>query len=341
MKHSILHSAIATAMAIGLAACSSGSDVAGIGGSGITSTGTITGFGSIYVNDVKFETSSSTFDVDDNPDSTENVLDLGMRVTVKGTLNADGVTGIANSVAYDDELEGPVSNVKNDGPDKKTITVLGVTVALNRDTTYFNIEHDEDSAVSGTLNFDDISQADTVNKMVEISGYVNSTGELVATRVELEDDTFNLNDTTVEIKGTITSVDATGFTLNILGTTGVIVDVDTSLPPEYEDLPVAGIAEDEVVEVEGKCPVDIDCAMINATRIEGESEGFDDDHDGDVEIEGFITRYDSDSDFDVNGLPVDASTADFNFTLEKDLFVEVEGTVIDNVLIATKVELED
>ncbi len=48
MKYSILYSSIIAATVIGLAACSSGgSDVAGIGGSGITSTGTITGFGSI------------------------------------------------------------------------------------------------------------------------------------------------------------------------------------------------------------------------------------------------------------------------------------------------------
>ena len=102
MKHSILHSAIAAAMAIGLAACSSGSDVAGIGGSGITSSGTITGFGSVYVNGVKFETSSSTFTIDDNP-GIEDLLAVGMRVTVKGTLNADGVSGTATSVSYDDD----------------------------------------------------------------------------------------------------------------------------------------------------------------------------------------------------------------------------------------------
>ncbi len=67
MKKSILYSAITAATAISIAACSSGTDVAGIGGSGVTSSGTITGFGSIFVNGVEFETSSSTFNVDDNP----------------------------------------------------------------------------------------------------------------------------------------------------------------------------------------------------------------------------------------------------------------------------------
>ena len=95
MKKSMLYSAIATAATIGISACSSGGrDVAGIGGSGYTSSGTITGFGSIYVNGVKFDTSSSTISIDDSP-GIEDDLAIGMRVTVNGTLNADGVNGTA------------------------------------------------------------------------------------------------------------------------------------------------------------------------------------------------------------------------------------------------------
>ena len=103
MNKSILHSAITAAMAISIAACSSGSDVAGIGGSGITptgitSSGTITGFGSIIVNGVKFETSTSTFSIDDSPSGSQDDLAVGMRVTVNGTVNSDGVNGTATSV---------------------------------------------------------------------------------------------------------------------------------------------------------------------------------------------------------------------------------------------------
>ncbi len=334
MKHSIFYSAITVATTISIAACSNGTDVAGIGGSGITSTGTITGFGSIYVNNIKFETNASTFDVDDNPDSTEDALALGMRVTVKGTLNEDGVTGTATSVTYDEELQGPVGSTPIDiDADNRTITVLGIEVALNSTTTEF----DESSSSPGGFSFDNIKQGDNV----EISGLFDSSGVLVATRVELKEKVFKLNKSIVELKGTITHTNGTDFfKLNLQGTTGVTIDVDASGEVHYDDLP-EGLADDTFVEVNGTCP-NLACTTVNATRIEGESEGFDDD-EGEVEIEGFITRYVDDSDFDVDGFPVDASDAEIesSLPLALDLRVEVEGTVIDNVLKATKVELED
>ena len=334
MIRSILYSALATVTAILIAACASGNDVAGIGGSGVTSTGPITGFGSIFVNGVEFETSSSTFDVDDNPDSTEDNLAIGMRVTVNGTLNADGVTGIATSVTYDDQLQGPVSNDPvMTGTDSKTFTVLGIEVVVNSTTTRF----DTDDSVAGSLNFNNIR----AGNIVEISGSYDSSGNLIATRVELKEQDFTDDSSIIEIRGTISGLVGTSFTLNLQGMSGASVDVETSGVSEYDDLPPGGLADGAFVEVKGTCPT-IDCPIVNATRIQGESEGFD--HDGEAEIEGFITRYVSDSDFDVDGLPVNASNAvkePASLVLTEDLRVEVKGTIVDNVLVATRVELED
>jgi hypothetical protein len=335
MKHSIFYSVITAAMAISIAACSPGTDVAGVGGSGITSTGTITGFGSIYVNDIEFFTSSSTFDIDDNPDLTEDDLAIGMRVTVKGTLNDDGITGNATSVTYDDELQGPigsVSDVEADGI-SRTITVLGIVVALNSTTTKF----DDRNSSPGGFSFDNIREGDNV----EISGLFDSAGVLIATRIELKDKVFKEDKSIVELKGTIANLIGSNFTLNLYGMTNVTVDVDASGKVHYDDLP-GGLAEGAFVEVKGTCP-DITCDTVTATRIEGESDGYDDD-ENEVDIEGFITRYESISDFDVDGLPVDASTARLepdSLVLDVDLRVEVEGTVVNNVLVASKVKLED
>ena len=83
MKKSILYSAIA----IAITACSSGGggDTAGIGGSGYTSSGTITGFSSIYVNGVKFDTSNSTISVDDSPEGGARfTLSLPLREDLEG-----------------------------------------------------------------------------------------------------------------------------------------------------------------------------------------------------------------------------------------------------------------
>ncbi|NNG13143.1 MAG: hypothetical protein HKM88_07835, partial [Halobacteria archaeon] len=82
----------------------------GIGGTGITAFGTITGFGSVFVNGIEFETSGSLFDVDDDDTAVEGDLGIGMVVTVIGDLNDDGGTGTADCIEYDDELEGPISS---------------------------------------------------------------------------------------------------------------------------------------------------------------------------------------------------------------------------------------
>ena len=334
MKKSILYSAIATAATIGISACSSsgGGDTAGIGGSGITSSGTITGFGSIFVNGVEFETSSSTFSVDDNPNGTEDDLAVGMRVTVNGTLNADGVSGTATSVTFDDQLQGPVSGMtENLDLTAKTFTVLGITVkASSVDTSY-------DVSGSNPANPPSYSYADLVNgNNVEISGFFNTAGELEATRIELKDVTFD-NSSVIELKGNINGLNPGAKTFNI---NGINVSATSAT---IEDLPNNELAENAFVEVKGKC-ADINCNPVNADRIEGESEGFD--NDGDFEVEGLVTEFTGlANNFKVGNFPVNASTtssfepASLQTSLANDIKVEVEGTVVNGVLNADEVKL--
>ena len=85
---------------------------------------------------------------------------------------------------------------------------------------------------------------------------------------------------------------------------------------------------------------DASCNPIRATKVEGESEGFDDD--GDFEVEGLITDFNGISDFKVAGLPVNASGARLEPTtlvLDDDIKVEAEGNVIGGVLNADVVKL--
>jgi len=333
MNKSILNSAIAAAMAIGLAACSSGgSDVAGIGGSGVTpsavkSSGTITGFGSVYVNGVKFDSSSSTISIDDNP-GVESDLAVGMRVTVSGTL-IDDSNGTATSISFNDDLEGPVSNIQPLPYDTtRTLTILGRQVVIDSTTTSFDIS----GTLPGPFDFDSIAD----NNHVEISGFLDSNGVMKATRVELKATNFNHNATIVEMKGTVENFNSPTF--NLANTTAVTIDVTSAVIDN--NLP-GGIVEGAFVEVKGTCSSGA-CSTINASKVES---GFDDFNDNDkVEVEGIITGLTDQNIFEVNGIPVDATNASeripasINLVLNKE--VEVEGTIVNGTLNATKVKDE-
>lgn len=128
--------AISMATALTLSACSS-SDTNTPNDTGFVSTGTITGFGSVYVNGVKFETDSATFDVD-GVSGTQDDLAIGMKVDVMGTINADGVTGTATSIDFDEELQGPVSDITVGDGQTRSFTVLGSTVIIDSNDTNFD-----------------------------------------------------------------------------------------------------------------------------------------------------------------------------------------------------------
>ena len=112
-RKTLTRTALAAGISLALAACGGGG---GSGGSSNpvstpptstppstpttqakTTGGKITGFGSVYVNGVRWDTSSTSYSVDDD----ESVLDdsalaVGMVVKVEGTINEDGQSGVAD-----------------------------------------------------------------------------------------------------------------------------------------------------------------------------------------------------------------------------------------------------
>ena len=163
---------LAIAAVIGLTACGGsgeGSDSTAsspvMSGSTIT-TGVITGFGSVFVNGVEFETDDSSFSLDDGDDGVENEdgLAVGMVVTVTGTVHADGMTGSAKHIEFDDELEGIVNTNSVGADDTGTMTVMGQTVIV-RTTTIF------ESDVAGIDSIDQVA----AGNVVEVSGFSSGT----------------------------------------------------------------------------------------------------------------------------------------------------------------------
>lgn len=316
MTHPIKLSVLASAIALGIAACGGGSssgDIAGIGGSGYTSTGTITGFGSVYVNGIKYKTDDTAFDVEGNTAATQGNLAIGMVVRVEGTVNADGVTGTATRIVFDDDLQGPVANLLTDAsnPDIKTFSLLGIPVQVDRRRTEF----DDDDGFS----FDTLAEGNTV----EVSGFFDANGILNATYIDREN---NLDE--VKIQGAITDLTETTFVIN--GQT-------VNYTPEQLDGDLQ-LTENLWVKVEGT--LDNNSVLI-ASEIELRDDDFNDDDD--IEIEGFISDFVSNGDFKVNGLRVDASNVALSsyITLGDNVWIEVEGTYVNGVLVADEIELRD
>jgi hypothetical protein len=75
-----------------------GSGASSSSGAGINSVGTISGFGSIYVNGVEFGTHGATYRVDEEDWFDESALAVGMKVRVNGTINDNGTTGTATRI---------------------------------------------------------------------------------------------------------------------------------------------------------------------------------------------------------------------------------------------------
>ena len=169
-RHTFRKLALVGAVGAVIAACGGGStDLAegGIGGTGI-STGTVTGFGSVWVNGVEFETTQATIQKEgmsyEGPGMDRKYLRIGMVVTVQGDIDADGMRGIATEIEYSSLLRGRVDQT----PANDNLVVLGQRVNVDTQTNY-----------GGNCNsLDQIRMGDKV----EVSGFYvhdNTTGDYI------------------------------------------------------------------------------------------------------------------------------------------------------------------
>lgn len=315
---------ITVVVTVMIAACSGGGDdVAGIGGSGYIATGSVSGFGSVYVNGIKFETDSAIFEVEDETSSQQS-LRLGMVVNVSGSINADGVSGVATGIRYGDQLEGPV--VASDGKTNifvnadattKLFSVLGTNVLVDEVETVFE---------GSNFSFDSLG----LNNVVEVSGYYDQNDVLRATYIERKSTTFDAT-TIVEIVGEISNLNSSLFNIR-----NVTVNASSA---NLSGLP-NGLENGRYVEVKGTYNVDTN--VIAAIEVEYEAIEYNDDQN--VSLEGYITRYVSKSDFDINGIKVNAAVAQFEpatLQLSLGLKVEAEGVFRDGVFVADEIEAEE
>jgi len=304
-----------------IAACGGDNEqVAGIDGRGnpapsaVVSKGTITGFGSVIVNGVTYDTNSATFSIDGSA-GTQSDLAVGDVIVLRGTINDDGTSPTAESVTFDDAVEGPISAID---PDTQSLTVLGQLVRVDADTSF------DDSISSASLD------GLNVTDIVEVSGFFLADGSISATRIEPKPAGGEL-----ELTGIAANVAGTTFEIN-----GLVVDFSSAM---LNNFPSGAPENGQRVEAKGDALGG--SGELLATRVEFKGGDLGDDGDR-AELEGFITRFVSATDFDVEGATVmtDAQTVFENGTsadLALNRKVEVEGNINPaGVLVATKVEIK-
>jgi len=293
---------------------------AGIGGTGITS-GEITGFGSVFVNGVEFSTTSSQFEVDGDTSALETDLKVGMVVKINGSIDANGLTGTADSIEYDDLIQGPVdaspTEVTGSGGSQKSFKTFGQEIIIDQASTSF----------IGTT-FDTLAMDD----LVEVSGFFAPDSSIHATFVELKG--ALAMGSQVELKGTVNTFDSSTLTLS-----GVFSGITINIASAVIDIP-GGLVNGLFVEVEGTYQ---GLTSIDATEIELEDNDFGESID-EISLQGIITQFTDISDFTIDNQPIDASGATISpagAEIVVGVNVEVEGSIVGGLLIADEVELRE
>jgi len=305
-----------------LVGCSSGEQTAGIEGSGIspgsppgvTSSGAVTALGSIFVNGVEYDLTGAAITIDGDP-ATEADLDVGSIVIVEGDLDEGGATGTATRVTAGIAVAGPIDAIDEGA---ETISVLGQIVQIDAFTI---IENSIAGSFAGGLQIGDD---------VTVTGFVNSAGVWSARRIAARS-----SDDPLRVTGQAANVDSSASRLSM---GGLVVD--------YAGATLIGF---DTRELSG-APVRVTGTGIDADgRLMASELTYRDPHlpgiNGDiVQLQGWVTRFASSADFDVDGHPV--RTMAYTVIegqegglgqVRLDAFVNVSGNLYGGVVLATEI----
>lgn len=294
-------------------ACSGGGGGSIGGGIGGTSSvlGAISGFGSVIVSGIEFDTDTATVIIDGSPAPVSD-LKLGMVATVRGTVAPGGKRGVAESVISDDLAQGPIERIDVAAG---TFTVLEQQVVSDASTVFDPVPLDRLA----------------VGDVVQLSGFLDAQGRIRATRVERRPVGVE-----IEVKGTIHDLDAAASTFRI---NALLVAFAGALVEGAPD----GLRDGLFVDVEGEGPpvggifTAIGVDVLDPTLMADPGDG--------LKVEGFVTEVVSDSEFVVNGqrVRIDAATrfengdaSDVALDTEVDVTGVAEG---GGALLASEVEL--
>lgn len=305
----LIHALILLSICAGLACSGGGNTLAsgGIGGTGVTSSGEITDFGSIWVNGIEFDTRQAEIYINNSSRGIgdqvvlEN-LDIGRLVCVKGRTD-DTLSGTADRVFYASTVTGPIDAIEIIDAYTAQLTVLGQAVIVDDRTRLKGVETDDFA----------------VGNLVDVSGLIDESGRIVVSFLEKTADAAQ-PDEVYHVSGPVSSLGTDTFSINNL-------TVDYSRA-EISGFSSPGIENGVFVSISGRLesgtPGVFVADTIQPYRLLGDLV------DGDnVEFTGYVFDQPSANRFHINGYLAEVSS-DTQF---------VGGTVSD-ILPGSKIKVE-
>ena len=280
------------------------------GAQSVATWGTITAFGSVYVNGVRYDVSRATLKKNDTTVA-QTGLAVGEVALVRGREDTQTGQGEADSVDVEDSVVGPITTITGN-----QLTVLGQTISVTANTSFG----------PGIADLTALKGGDSI----EVSGLPGMGGLIMATRIGRAESNEPL-----QVLGTVGTVSATTFMIN-----GLTVDFSTANVSGFK--PATG----DLVIARGTV-FDATAVKLTATALRLAETDRDEQAAGGLgEEEGLITSFTSAMEFQVAGAKV-TTTASTVFKggvatdLAVNVRVEVRGTLDANkVLMADVVEIE-
>jgi hypothetical protein len=275
-------------------------------------SGTITGFGSVIIDGVKYDDTQTSVSTDTNPaaPTAAALTDLKLGMRVEGKLK----NGVMTDLVMQASLVGPVAALDATAT---SFTLYGQTVKVS-------VTGATPTAFEGVQDFAGLMAGD----WVEVHGTVDANKAIVATRIERKPQGDSAKG--LRVGGVISNLDTTAKTFKFNDQTidysaatfkpAGAVPVNGATAAVYSDqLPTAGVLKAKSVALskpeEGK----------------------------ELRVGGRISAYTSLADFTVSGVRVNASTATLEGGVAADVAagasVGIEGVVTGEVLKATKLRI--
>ena len=303
--------AASTALVVLAAAACGGGSTTGMtsnplqtGGMAVSTSGTITAFGSVYVNGVRYAISGATLKKNGSS-VTQAKLAVGEVALVTGSQDLQTGQGSATSVDVEDSVVGPIASIS-----ATSLVVLGQTVNVTATTSFGK------SITGGALS--GLKVGDTV----EVSGLAATDGSITATRISLAE-----ANESVQVLGTVAGLVTATHTFMINGltvdyTSATVTGFTSGAPANGDSVVVRG----GTLNAAGTTLTAAAVSPAGTDPREGASNG------GRVEQEGLVTTAATATDFYLAGVKVLIGSATvYKGGTAADLIVgarvEVRGTL--------------